>query len=337
MSRGALWRRVCLMVLLSGVWLLGAFGETRDAFRPYLGQKAPGVHPEVFAPGVVNTGLATRDMALSPDGRDVYFVVMVGRFQRAAIVGAHWEGDGWSEVEVFSGLDDSRYRYLEPHISPDGGHFFFVTDHPLPEDKSEKPGDMNIWVMTREGAGWSGAVPVGYPVNTDGDEFFPCTSRDGTLYFTAPAREEAGECIYMSRRTSAGYAPPERMPPQINAGKARYNAWFSPDGDLAIVPIFALGESRGVDYYAVHRKNDGTWADPISLGPLVNTDGNEEHSACISPDGRYLFFMSSRMPEKQPPHMTLAWLKSMREHVPNGLPSIWWVSTEGLTALGPAS
>ena len=45
---------------------------------PFLGQDPPGLQPEVFAPGVISTGLAERDVAISPDGR--YFLFMSSRF-----------------------------------------------------------------------------------------------------------------------------------------------------------------------------------------------------------------------------------------------------------------
>ena len=40
---------------------------------PYLGQEPPGLEPRLFAPGVVSTGLATRDLAMTPDGDELYF------------------------------------------------------------------------------------------------------------------------------------------------------------------------------------------------------------------------------------------------------------------------
>ncbi len=45
---------------------------------PYLGQEPPGFEPRLFAPGVVSTGLATRDIAITPDGNELYFSVALG-------------------------------------------------------------------------------------------------------------------------------------------------------------------------------------------------------------------------------------------------------------------
>ena len=41
---------------------------------PYLGQELPGLEPRLFAPGAVSTGLATRDVAMTPDGDELFFM-----------------------------------------------------------------------------------------------------------------------------------------------------------------------------------------------------------------------------------------------------------------------
>ena len=308
-----------------------------DGFVPYLGQTPPGEVPEIFAPGIVNTGLYTRDFTMSPDGRELYFVVNVGRFDMSYIIGCAFENGRWSEPEVIKGLDMPGIRYLEPHISPDGKKFFFVSNLPGPgKEFAERNHD--IWVMERRGRNWGKPYNIGTPVNTPGGEFFPTTTRDGTLYFTGPEKEGDGECIYRSRFQDGRYADPQRLPRQINSGKARYNAWFSPDDRLAIVPVYGHESAPdGVDYCVVFHHPDDSWSEPVSLGPRVNTPGNEEHSACLSPDGRYLFFMSSRMPEPQtlPRRIRFDRLRSFRVSAPNGLAAIWWLDAAFIEKIRP--
>ena len=81
-----------------------AFPELRG---PYLGQTPPGLEPEIFAPGIVSTGLATRDIAMTPDGEELYFAVTLG--SRTMIMESHQENGTWTEPAVapFSG------RYLD--------------------------------------------------------------------------------------------------------------------------------------------------------------------------------------------------------------------------------
>ena len=302
-----------------------AAGRSPGPTAPYLGQEPPGMTPKIFAPGIVSTGMHTRDIAISPDGREIYFCVILGQYKLSSIVGCRLENGRWSAPRVVPGLDRPGIHYIEPHISPDGRRFFFASNLPAP-GKEFNERDEDIWVMERAGDGWGEPRNLGAPVNTPGGEFFPTTTLDGTLYFTGPDGD--GEAIYRSRPVNGRYQAPEKMPPQINIGTARYNAWFSPDGRLAIIPAWGLtGGSGGCDYHAVFLGDDGSWSEPVNLGPGINTAASDEHSACLSPDGRYLFFMSARLPERSamPEELTYEYIAGLHGRAPNGNPAIWWV------------
>ncbi len=64
--------------------------ETETAFPKlsgaYLGQVLPDSIPTLFAPGVVSTGMFTRDMAISPDGKEIFFCVALGNYTYATIL-----------------------------------------------------------------------------------------------------------------------------------------------------------------------------------------------------------------------------------------------------------
>lgn len=45
---------------------------------PYLGQELPGRQPELFAPGIISTGLADLNSVFSPDGKEFYYAVDIG-------------------------------------------------------------------------------------------------------------------------------------------------------------------------------------------------------------------------------------------------------------------
>jgi len=332
-------RKAMILVLALAVSGLAAGDREKSAAGPYLGQKPPGTAPELFAPGIVATGMHTRDMAMTPDGREIYFCVILGQYKLSSIVGCRLENGRWSPPRVVPGLDRPGVYYGEPHISPDGRRFFFASNLPAPgKEFSER--DEDIWVMERSGDGWGEPRNLGAPVNTPGGEFFPTTTLDGTLYFTGPDGED--EAIYRSRWVDGRYAAPEKMPPQINCGTTRYNVWFSPDGRLAIVPALGVpGGQGGCDYHAVFRSDDGTWSEPVNLGPAINTPASDEHSACLSPDGKYLFFMSARLPgrEETPERLTYENIAGLHGRAPNGNPAIWWIDAgiiEKLRPKGPA-
>jgi hypothetical protein len=302
---------------------------------PYLGQDPPGLEPRLFAPGIVSTGLQTRDVAMTPDGRELYFAVTAGA---ATMIMVTREIDGlWTEPSVapFSG----RHLDIEPAISPDGQRFFFLSNRPQP-GREPKEGWVyqDIWVMDREGDGWGEPYNLGPPVNSEAPEFYPSVTVDGTLYFTREGADGVSS-IFRSRLVDGAYGEPELLPPQVNCGSNRFNVFVAPDESFAIVPTLGREDGLGgVDYYVVFRGADDTWSEPVNLGPAINQPEGREWSASLSPDGQYLFFMSSRQTAGADPILTgrsISQLLEMSLEPGRGSSDIWWVSAEIIDGLRP--
>jgi len=301
----------------------------------WLGQEPPGDEARVFAPRIVSTGAFDRDLTITPDGDEIYTTVMLPDFTFSAILVARRVDGVWSAPEVapFSG----RYRDLEPTVSPDGRRLFFASFRP---DDGEGPPEEepDIWVVDRGETGWGPPRPLGPPVNSEGEEYFPSVTRDGTLYFTRRTTD-GDEAIYRAELRDGAYLEPERLGPEVNAGKARFNAWVAPDESLLIVPIFGLPDSLGAtDYYVCFRREDGGFTEPVHLDDRVNSPSRHEYSASLSPDGRYLFFMSSRGSVENPrfdPAVTADGLKRLLDGPENGNPDIYWIDASFLHDLQP--
>lgn len=94
---------------------------------PYFGQNPPGIIPVVFAPGIISTGLYTGDIALSKDSHEIYFCVSDAAV--TAIFVTKLIDNRWTEPAIapFSG---KGFFDFEPHISPDGTKFFFLSNRP---------------------------------------------------------------------------------------------------------------------------------------------------------------------------------------------------------------
>lgn len=307
---------------------------TVPAAGDYLGQPLPGDEPVLFAPGIVNIGLYTRDVAMTPDGDEIYFTVNVGARHYTAMIETRRGGGVWTEPEVAPFSSDPRWFNIEPAISSDGQRFFFVSNRP--SGRTYREADSDIWVMDRKSGAWGEPYNLGAPINTDQAEYFPSVTRDGTIYFT---RENltTGECIiYRARPAGNGYAEPERLNERVNAGTARFNAFIAPDESYLILPIFGREDSLGgIDYYVCFRDQDDNWSEPINLGDRVNTKGSEEYSAYVSPDGRFLFFMSPRaLPD--PERLTWSGLRQMNCEPGHGTPAIWWMRADFISSLRPA-
>jgi Tol biopolymer transport system component len=309
---------------------------------PYLGQTPPGTTAELFAPGVVSTGMYTRDVAMTPDGSELYFGVLLGRF--ATILQTRLVDGVWTEPEVAPFARDARFFHLEPAISPDGRRFFFLSTR-LPAGRAPAAEEIRawtnqaIWVMDRVGEAWSEPYNLGPPVNTDGAEFFPSVTREGTLYFTRGDDEGTESYIHRARWVDGAYLEPERLGPEVNSTTSQFNAFISPDEDYLILCTGDRDDTLGgTDYYVVFRSGEDVWSEPINLGSAVNTPGAGEYSPYVSPDGRYLFFMSTRpMPEDRiPAELSRDFLVRYRAGPESGNAGIYWISTDVIEELRPS-
>jgi hypothetical protein len=327
--------RIALVLLTGMLDTLTAWSQT----GPYLGQTPPGMEAKLFAPGIVNTGMFTRDIAMTPDGNEIYFSIIVGPNKLATIACTKRIDGRWTAPEVVPQLGLAKYSSVEPAISPDGKRFYFSSNRPV-AGKKQSVNDYDIWMMERQGDHWGEPVNLGEPINTPNGEYFPSVTRDGTLYFTAPDPAKKQEYIWRARLRNGHYEKPEKLPPQVNAGKARYNAFVAPDGSYLIVPIYGMPDSRGgTNYYVTFHNADDSWTAPRNLGDAVNINDDNQYSASVSPDGKYLFFISGRMPspEEMPSPLTFAYLQYMHNTAPNGDAAIYWVDAKVITDLRPAT
>ena len=304
---------------------------------PYLGQEPPGLEPRVFAPGIVSTELNSRDIAVSPDGREIYFCVNVAGYTFATILVTRLRDGVWSEPKVMEHMQDPAWRNIEPCISADGKKFFFMSNRPDPATGEEK-GDEDIWVMEREGDGWGEPRNLGLPVSSEHLEFFPSLTRDGTLYFTRRDKTSGEEAIYRSQLRDGKYQEPEKLPEQVNSGQARFNAFVAPDESFIIVPTYGRKDSLGAtDYYISFRDADDRWSEAVNMGGKINTSGGSEYSASVSPDGKYLFFMSSRCPDRTqwPSKLSAAFLHRLAAEPGIDNTSIYWIDAKVIDNLRP--
>jgi Tol biopolymer transport system component len=298
---------------------------------PYLGQTPPGKDPELFAPGAISTGLYTRDVAMTPDGKEFYYCVAVGNFGYATILHTKMKDNTWTEPEVVPYMENPNVMNFEPCISPDGQKFFFLSNRADSADGDTVGGDQDIWVMDRAGDEWSKPYNLGAPVNSADEEFFPSVTNDGTLYFTRNKKGSRLSYIYRSKFVNGKYQEPEKLGPQVNSGRTQYNAFIAPDESYIIVPTAGRDDSYGgTDYYISFRNQDDSWLGPINMGDKINTRRGTEYSPFVSRDGKYFFFMSVRaVDDDESKAENLSYQKLWEYHntPQRGSSDIYWVDT----------
>lgn len=302
----------------------------------YFGQPLPGAEPELFAPGLISTGMFTRDITMTPDGGEIYFTAVLGRYRITQILFTKRVGGIWTEPEMASFSGNPDYMDAEPFVTPDGRRLLFLSTRPdsaggVPE------GDQEIWVVDRSGEGWSEPYNLGAPVNTRDPEYFPSVTNDGTIYFTKS--EGRNSYIFRSRMVDGKLSEPVKLPSQVNSTNMQYNAFISPDESYLI--FTAVGREDclgGDDYYVCFRDSGDSWTEPINLGAKVNTPDANEHSPYVTPDGKYFFFMSARISDKfdlgnEP--LTRGMMLKMHNEPAGGLPGIYWMDASFIEGLKP--
>ncbi|MBN1819834.1 MAG: PD40 domain-containing protein, partial [Prolixibacteraceae bacterium] len=269
-----------------------------------------------------NTGMPTRDITFTPDGKEIYFCVNIGNSSYSTILYCKETEKGWTNPEVLDFATDPNYIYIEPFISPDGSKLFFVTNKGT-DFTPENQFLTDIWVAERENGLWGEPSPLDTIINSKGSEFYPSVAENGNLYFT---REEGREFIFRAEWVNGKYSKAEKLPAQVNGGLARYNATIAKDESFITVPVFGLPDSKGAtDYYVSFNDPEKGWSNLISLGEQVNSASRLEYSAGFSPDGKYFFFMTSKTFPESKKELTFNVLKEMHNEPENGNSNIYWM------------
>lgn len=256
---------------------------------PYLGEKTPGVIPQMFAPGNVSTVNWDHGApSFSADSQEVYWSVVFDD-DRGFIVGMKQDEGKWQEHQV-PAFSRREYRDVAPVLSADGMKLYFTSSRPV--KKGGAIGENNLWLAERTGASWSEPRLLA-PDIASGKDARPLFTTDGTLYFGS-WREGAkdGSNIYYAKLSQGKYARAERLDAPFNTGNAM-PTFIADDGSRLVFESFRAGGKGGSDFWISYRLKNGSWGEAINLGTGINSSAND-YLGGFSPDGKYFFFVSDR-------------------------------------------
>jgi Tol biopolymer transport system component len=242
----------------------------------------------IFGPGIISDGFSNRDMALSPDGNDLYYTLQWPYGLFSVILHSEKIHGEWTKPETatFSG----RYNDLEPAYSPDGQKLFFTSNRPLHGSDSTK--DYDIWYLVRKDEKWEGPYNAGPEINTGRDEFYPSLAKNGNLYFTRDNGETKDD-IFMSAFENGKYEKPVRLPDAVNSKGFDFNAFIDPDENFILFSSYKRADDfGGGDLYYCLRSN-GVWQSAVHFGKKINSSVLD-YSPFVSADKKYFFFTSKR-------------------------------------------
>ena len=284
------------MKIVISAALLTCFIYSSLAQENYFGQSPPGINPEIFAPGIVSLeGRYEYGISFSPELKEVYFTADT-KDEGTSIYFSRIENGKWSIPKRANFTEDRMSSEMEPHVTLDGERIYFTAFN---------SGGYRIWYVTRMDGNWSRAEMLDSPLNND-NVLYPNTEVNGDIYYTNLSKLK----VFYSKNRDGKY-------PEASEVGNEYGLHGFIDPLKKFMLFDAPKEnnsSRDRDIYVCFWNNDSTWTRPVNLGKEVNTIYNES-CASVSPDGKYLFFS--------------------RYNETDGLPDIYWVSSEIIRSLGP--
>jgi Tol biopolymer transport system component len=149
--------------------------------------------PVLVTERIVNTSMNERDIAISPDGMEMFYTVLLQPTLFHTILYCKKDKNGqWSahRVASFSGC----YSDMEPAFSADGQKLFFSSNRPYDSSKTK---NYDIWYVERVNGLWTDPKNPGASLNTSANEFYPSVAANGNLYLMPLTRKVLERKIFM--------------------------------------------------------------------------------------------------------------------------------------------
>ena len=277
-----------LEAILLIIFTLNGFaqqGEFPVMKGPYLGQKPPGMTPEIFAPGIISTDESEGSSGFALNGKVFIFQRFINRECHTYIMIR--QGDLWSKPELIPFWKQLIHNG-DFVISPDDITMLYQV-------KQEYSGQLesNIWEVKLEENGWGPRSALPAPINTLYDESFASRASNGNLYFFSRRPGGVGQSdLYMAEYQINGYSKPINLK-YLNTQFHEWDPYVAPDESYLIFCSTKPGGEGEDDLYISFRNSKNRWTTPITMGKQINSQ-RSENRPYVTNDGRFLFYTSSR-------------------------------------------
>ncbi len=250
------------------------------------------LQPAVFQPGNISTEAVEYCSALSLSGQEFYFARSNDKWgmgdMKSSIYYSINNDDRWSiPVEVsFSGKYDDK----DPHLTSDGRTMYFISRRPSMTNQVSA----DIWMVEKDEMDkWGTPIRLNNPVNSQGNEYSPCTDNNGNLYFASDRSGGYGQGdLYMAEKVNGEFTVPINLGNSINSDKGEWNLDINGNGKLIIFEASQREQNLSSygDLYITFKSNN-RWTIPQNIKEL-NTTGSDLHPHLANNEST-LFYTSS--------------------------------------------
>lgn len=306
-------RLACALTLLTPLAFLACSGQSETSIPveppppPYFGAATPGETPMLFAPeGLKQLTPEASAFEFSPDGRIALVCVPTSDKKSLKIQMSRFASGAWSPLVDAPFAKDFVFCH-EPGFTPDGKSLIFTG--------AKDATNQDLYTVSFDGKTFGTPVALPAPINTPAPEWRGSMAPDGSFYFGSLRVSPADQLnqIFRATKDAAGVWKVELAPFPLNSEVGEGDPCIAPDGRWMV--FYSNRSYRAAELYVSFREANGTWGDPIRLGPEFNA-ATEQYGARLSGDGKFLFFVRKTRAEGE---------------------KTWWVSTSAIDKLKPAT
>jgi hypothetical protein len=256
--------------------LVGMSASAQEKSAGYLDQAPPELTSRVFGLQTHDGYFAGDRIALSADGRELYYTEVTNTWSDYNIRYYKFAGQKWNgPFDLFQG-------FLGPAFSVDDKTMFF-----------EKYNDSRTcWHSKRTDTGWS-APSLCTELPDPKDKHYLRDTASGRIYASSRGVPNGIGQMDISASEKTGPEGSYRsLGRPLNSPANEGDFYVARDEAFIVFGSPHRGGFGGGDLFISFRESDGSWSDPKNLGATVNTPGFE-FGPYVTDDGRYLFYSRS--------------------------------------------
>lgn len=192
-------------------------------------------------------------------------------------------------------FNSEDYSVGHASLSADGKTVYFTSDMPGGQ------GGSDLYVSTLEGNTWSTPQNLGTTINTAGNEVFPTSHNDTTLYFSSDGQPSLGGLdIFKTVKIQGGWSNPSNMNFPLNSVADDFSILINADDTSGYLTSNRQGNDRIFIFREVPpvlivsgrtiQKGDGEPLSGVTV-KLINKTDSTEKTITTSADGEFRFFL----------------------------------------------